>query len=118
MIKEYGIFLIFFCASLILSMVIFVISYFFSYKQVDVEKISAYECGFDPFEDTRKRFDVRFYLVAISFIVFDLEVMYLFPWAVCIELMRFSNYISMFFFLVFITFGFVYEWLIGALDWE
>ena len=82
------------------------------------EKLSTYECGFEPFEDTRHRFDVRFYLVAILFIIFDLEVAFLFPWAVAMKDIGWLGFASMMGFLGVLTVGFVYEWRKGALDWE
>ena len=84
----------------------------------DPEKLSAYECGFDPFDDARARFDIRFYLVAILFLVFDLEVSFLFPWAVTLHSIDLFGYWSMILFLLILTIGFVYEWKKGALDWE
>jgi NADH-quinone oxidoreductase subunit A len=82
------------------------------------EKLSAYECGFDPFDDARRRFDVRFYLVAILFIIFDLEVAFLFPWAVSLADIGMLGFLSMIAFLAVLTVGFIYEWCKGALDWE
>jgi NADH-quinone oxidoreductase subunit A len=82
------------------------------------EKLSAYECGFEPFEDARRRFDVRFYLVSILFIIFDLEVAFLFPWAVSLRDIGVFGFLSMLGFLGVLTVGFVYEWSKGALDWE
>ncbi len=82
------------------------------------EKLSAYECGFDPFEDARGRFDVRFYLVAILFIIFDLEIAFLFPWAVSLGNVGLYGFWSMMFFLAVLTVGFIYEWKKGALEWE
>jgi NADH-quinone oxidoreductase subunit A len=82
------------------------------------EKVSAYECGFEPFDDARRRFDVRFYLVAILFIIFDLEVAFLFPWAVSLKDIGWFGFLSMVGFLAVLTVGFVYEWCKGALDWE
>ena len=82
------------------------------------EKLSTYECGFEPFDDTRRRFDVRFYLVAILFIIFDLEVAFLFPWAVSLSEIGWFGFLSMMGFLGVLTVGFVYEWRKGALDWE
>ena len=82
------------------------------------EKLSAYECGFEPFEDARRRFDVRFYLVAILFIIFDLEVAFLFPWAVSLGHTGLFGFLSMMGFLAVLTIGFIYEWRKGALDWE
>ena len=82
------------------------------------EKLSAYECGFDPFDDARRRFDVRFYLVAILFIIFDLEVAFLFPWAVSLSHIGVFGFLSMMGFLAVLTVGFIYEWCKGALEWE
>lgn len=82
------------------------------------EKLSAYECGFEAFDDARKRFDVRFYLVTLLFIIFDLEVAFLFPWAVSLGEIGLFGFGSMMVFLLILTVGFVYEWRKGALDWE
>ena len=82
------------------------------------EKLSAYECGFEPFDDARRRFDVRFYLVAILFIIFDLEVAFLFPWAVSLSEIGLFGFFSMLVFLAVLTVGFIYEWNKGALEWE
>ncbi len=82
------------------------------------EKLSAYECGFDAFDDARRRFDVRFYLVAILFIIFDLEVAFLFPWAVSLAKIGLFGFLSMMGFLAVLTVGFIYEWRKGALEWE
>ncbi len=84
----------------------------------DSEKLSAYECGFEPFEDARGKFDVRFYLVAILFIIFDLEVAFLFPWAVSLRAVGVFGWASMMVFLGVLTVGFIYEWKKGALEWE
>ena len=84
----------------------------------DPEKVSAYECGFNPFDDARMKFDVRFYLVAILFIIFDLEVAFLFPWAVAFEEVSMVGFWSMMVFLAILTIGFAYEWKKGALEWE
>lgn len=114
---EYNIIFVCFIFSIILSFLIIFLSYFFVFQSNDLEKISAYECGFQPFEDARNKFDVRFYLVAILFIIFDLEIMFLFPWSVCIFIIDFFGYWSMIFFLIVLTIGFFYEWKKGALDW-
>lgn len=82
------------------------------------EKLSEYECGFPAFEDPRTQFDVRFYLVALLFLVFDLEVAFLFPWAVSLEYIGWTGWIAMMIFLAILTVGFAYEWKKGALDWE
>ena len=84
----------------------------------DSEKLSAYECGFEPFQDSRMEFDVRFYLVAILFIIFDLEIAFLFPWAISLGNIGILGFTSMMIFLFILTVGFIYEWKKGALDWE
>ena len=82
------------------------------------EKLSAYECGFEPFDDTRRRFDVRFYLVTLLFIIFDLEVAFLFPWAAAFGDLGWAGFWSMMVFLAVLTVGFIYEWKKGALEWD
>jgi NADH-quinone oxidoreductase subunit A len=89
-----------------------------AYKAPDAEKLSAYECGFNAFDDARMRFDVRFYLVAILFIIFDLEVAFLFPWAVAFGTLGWFGFWSMMIFLAVLTVGFIYEWRKGALEWD
>ena len=98
--------------------VMIVAAYLLAPQRPDSEKISAYECGFEAFDDARSRFDVRFYLVAILFIIFDLEVAFLFPWAVALGKIGMLGFWSMILFLGLLTIGFVYEWKKGALDWE
>jgi NADH-quinone oxidoreductase subunit A len=93
-------------------------SYVIAGERPDPEKNAAYECGFDPFEDSRGKFDVRFYLVAILFIIFDLEVAFLFPWAVALGDIGVFGFWSMMLFLAILTVGFIYEWRKGALEWE
>ena len=93
-------------------------SYILARQRPDSEKLSPYECGFDPFEDARVRFDVRYYLVAILFIIFDLEVAFLFPWAVSLGDIGIFGFWSMIAFLGVLTVGFAYEWRKGALEWE
>lgn len=115
---EYVYTLIAFIFALILSSIIILLSYFLVFQQADNEKISAYECGFQPFEEARSQFDVRFYLVAILFIIFDLEIMFLFPWSISLSFLGVFGFWSMIFFLFLLTLGFVYEWKKGALDWE
>lgn len=107
-----------FLVATILATVIILLSYILVFQQADSEKISAYECGFQPFEEARSQFDVRFYLVAILFIIFDLEIMFLFPWSINLQAIGFFGYGSMLFFLLILTIGFIYEWKKGALDWE
>ena len=89
-----------------------------AYKLPDPEKLSAYECGFNAFDDARMKFDVRFYLVAILFIIFDLEVSFLFPWAVAFDKVGLLGFGSMMLFLAVLTIGFIYEWKKGALEWN
>jgi NADH-quinone oxidoreductase subunit A len=84
----------------------------------DAQKLSPYECGFEAFEDARMKFDVRYYLVAILFILFDLEIAFLFPWAVSLDSIGFFGFASMMVFLTILVVGFIYEWMKGALDWE
>ncbi|MBK8175820.1 MAG: NADH-quinone oxidoreductase subunit A [Rhodospirillales bacterium] len=93
-------------------------SYLVGGERPDSEKNAPYECGFDPFEDSRGKFDVRFYLVAILFIIFDLEVAFLFPWAVSLADIGAFGFWSMMVFLAILTVGFIYEWRKGALEWE
>ena len=115
-LKNYSSILIFLTASVILSLIIFVLSFLISQKADDREKLTAYECGFNPFEDSRNEFDVRFYLVAILFLIFDLEISFLFPFIASFHCINFVGLYSMFFFLFILTVGFVYEWQKGALD--
>ena len=117
-LSEYLSVLIFFIFGLGLSFIILGLSYMLGTQNADVEKTSSYECGFSPFDDARSTFDVRFYLVAILFIIFDLEVAFLFPWAVSLSDVTLYGFWTMFIFLVILTVGFVYEWRKGALDWE
>jgi len=93
-------------------------AFLIAYKQPDPEKLSAYECGFNAFDDARMTFDVRFYLVAILFIIFDLEVSFLFPWAVAFSKLGLFGFWSMMLFLAVLTIGFIYEWKKGALEWS
>jgi NADH-quinone oxidoreductase subunit A len=93
-------------------------AFLLAYKNPDPEKLSAYECGFNAFDDARMKFDVRFYLVAILFIIFDLEVTFLFPWAVAFDQIGVFGFWSMMLFLAVLTIGFIYEWKKGALEWS
>ena len=110
--------IIFVFVALGLSIGFIVLNFLFSPKNPDPEKLSAYECGFEAFGDSRMEFDVRFYLVAILFIIFDLEIAFLFPWAVSLGNIGIFGYWSMMFFLLVLTVGFIYEWKKGALEWE
>lgn len=117
-IADLTIIYVFFIVSVVLSIILVFASLLVINQYGDSEKVSAYECGFDPFDDSRSRFDIRFYLVSILFIVFDLEVSFLFPWSVCLESQKFVSILSMVLFLGILTIGFIYEWKKDALDWE
>ena len=110
--------IIFLVLALGLSCAFVVINFILSPKRPDPEKLSAYECGFEAFDDARGRFDVRFYLIAILFIIFDLEVAFLFPWAISLGKIGIFGFWSMMIFLLILTVGFIYEWKKGALEWE
>lgn len=118
LLTEYLFILIFLVLSFGISILVFGLSYLISSKSIEKDKVSAYECGFNPFEDARNQFDVRFYLVSILFIIFDLEVSFLFPWAVSLNHLTLIGFWSMFIFLLILTIGFIYEWKKGALEWE
>lgn len=107
---------IFFC--LVLSILILLISFFVSISQPDTEKLSTYECGFDPYGDARNHFDVRFYLVGLLFLIFDLETIFFLPWSVTISFLTINSFWGMFDFILELLIGFFYVWKIGVLDWE
>ena len=117
-LKDYLSIIIFLFIALGLSIGFIVLNFLFSPKNPDSEKLSAYECGFEAFSDSRMEFDVRFYLVAILFIIFDLEIAFLFPWAISLGNLGSLGFWSMMIFLLVLTIGFIYEWKIGALDWD
>ena len=117
-LAEYLPILIFLAIAIALSLVIVGASYIVAPQRPNSEKLSQYECGFDAFSDTRGRFDVRFYLVTLLFIIFDLEVAFLFPWATALGDIGLFGFWSMMIFLAVLTVGFVYEWRKGALEWE
>ena len=117
-LKGYLSIIIFLFLALGLSVGFIVLNFLFSPKNPDPEKLSAYECGFDAFDDSRMQFDVRFYLVAILFIIFDLEIAFLFPWAITLGSIGSLGFWSMMIFLFVLTIGFIYEWKKGALDWD
>lgn len=102
---------------LALCFILLMLSYILANDDPDSEKLSPYECGFSPFSDNRLEFDVKFFLVGILFIIFDLEISFLFPWSLTLTLTDFLSTISMFIFLFILTIGLVYEWLKGGLDW-
>lgn len=115
--SEYNKIWIFFLSGVLLVTIILSLSAILKKRNYNVEKVSGYECGFQPFEDTRNRFDVKFYLVAILFIIFDIEIVYLFPWGLTISEIHLEGVMSMIIFLSILTIGFIYEWKKGALDW-
>ena len=117
-LKDYLSIILFLIIALGLSVAFIVINFVLSPKKPDPEKLSAYECGFEPFNDSRMEFDIRFYLVAILFIIFDLEIAFLFPWAISLGKIGLFGFFSMMIFLFILTVGFIYEWKKGALDWE
>jgi len=109
---------IFIAVALILTGALLIAPYLVAYRAPDPEKLSAYECGFNSFDDARMKFDIRFYLVSILFIIFDLEVAFLFPWAVSFSSIGLFGFWSMMLFLAVLTIGFIYEWKKGALEWN
>ena len=118
LLREYLPILIFLVVAIGISLLMVTASLIVAKQSPDSEKLSAYECGFEAFDDARSRFDVRFYLVAILFIIFDLEVAFLFPWAVSFGDTGVFGFFSMVVFLAVLTIGFIYEWRKGALEWE
>lgn len=118
MLFEYIYIFIYLAIGFILGLVVLLLPLLTTVRYPEIEKISAYECGFHPFEDTRSQFEVRFYLVAILFIIFDLEIMFLYPWIVICYKLALPSIVLMYLFLVILTIGFVYEWRKGALEWE
>lgn len=118
LLSQYLPIVIFIGIALFIGLALLVAPFIVAYKAPDSEKLSAYECGFNAFDDARMKFDVRFYLVAILFIIFDLEVAFLFPWAVAFGDLGLYGYASMMIFLGILTIGFIYEWKKGALEWD
>ncbi len=118
MLEQYFPILLFILFGLFLSVVLLSVGKLVAPNRPDPEKLSPYECGFEAFEDARMKFDVRYYLVAILFILFDLEIAFLFPWAVVLPDIGFAGFVAMMIFLLILVVGFVYEWKKGALEWE
>ena len=110
--------LIFLCVAMGIALALLGLGLLLGRRQKDDRKLVPYECGFDAFEDARMRFDVRYYLVAILFIIFDLEIAFLFPWAVALDAIGLAGLIAMGIFLLVLVVGFVYEWRKGALEWD
>jgi NADH-quinone oxidoreductase subunit A len=118
MLAEYFPILLFIAVGLAVGVAPMVLGRLLGPNRPDPEKLSPYECGFEAFEDARMKFDVRYYLVAILFILFDLEIAFLFPWAVVVNEIGLPGFLAMMLFLAILTVGFVYEWMKGALEWE
>lgn len=118
MLENYVPILLFILVSLAIGLIMPTIGFILGSHKPDEEKNSPYECGFEAFEDARMKFDVRYYLVAILFIIFDLEIAFLFPWAVIFKDAGVFEFVAMFIFLLLLTIGFIYEWKKGALEWE
>ena len=118
LLQDYLPLMVFIGIALVIGLALLIAPFMVAYKQPDPEKLSAYECGFNAFDDARMKFDVRFYLVAILFIIFDLEVSFLFPWAVTFKSLGLFGFWSMIVFLAVLTIGFIYEWKKGALEWD
>ena len=118
LLMDYLPLVIFVAIALVIGLVLLVVPFIVAFRQPDPEKLSAYECGFIAFDDARMKFDVRFYLVAILFIIFDLEVSFLFPWAVAFRQIGVAGFWAMMLFLGVLTVGFIYEWKKGALEWD
>lgn len=118
LLKDYFPVLLFLAVAIGLSVFLILLGFVRGERRPDKEKLSSYECGFEPFTDARIKFDVRFYLVAILFIIFDLEVAFLFPWAITLSEQGIFGFWSMMIFLGILTVGFIYEWKKGALEWE
>ena len=118
MLENYLPILIFLVLGLILGAVLFTLGYVLGPNRPDAEKQAPYECGFDAFDDARMQFDVRYYLIAILFIIFDLEIAFFFPWAVALREIGMVGFWAMMLFLAVLVIGFIYEWRKGALEWE
>lgn len=118
MLENYFPILLFILIGLAVGVVPLVLGWLVAIRRPDSEKLSPYECGFEAFEDARMKFDVRYYLVAILFILFDLEIAFLFPWAIVLKEIGLFGFIAMLIFLLILVVGFIYEWMKGALEWE
>lgn len=116
--SEYTSILVFAVISFIIVLILLFISWVVNPKSISVEKTSTYECGFEPFDSSRKSFDIQYYIVGVLFLIFDLEIAFLFPWACCLSNLGLFGFWSMIFFFFILTVGFIYEWQRGALDWS
>ena len=118
MLEQYFPVLLFIIVGIGIGLVLLTVGSLVAPDRPDAEKLSPYECGFEAFEDARMKFDVRYYLVAILFILFDLEIAFLFPWAVVLNEIGFAGFLAMMLFLAILVVGFIYEWMKGALEWD
>ncbi|MBI3480063.1 MAG: NADH-quinone oxidoreductase subunit A [Nitrosomonadales bacterium] len=118
MLENYFPVLLFICVGIVMGVAPLVLGRVLAPHHPDSAKLSPYECGFEAFEDARMKFDVRYYLVAILFILFDLEIAFLFPWAIVLKEIGTFGFVSMMIFLAILVVGFIYEWMKGALEWE
>jgi NADH-quinone oxidoreductase subunit A len=118
MLENYFPVLLFIVVGLAIGVIPLVLGWILAPNRPDAAKLSPYECGFEAFEDARMKFDVRYYLVAILFILFDLEIAFLFPWAIVLKEIGLFGFVSMMIFLSILVAGFIYEWKKGALEWE
>ena len=118
LLQDYLPLIIFIAVAAVIGLALLIAPFIIAFKQPNPEKLSAYECGFNAFDDARMKFDVRFYLVAILFIIFDLEVSLLFPWAVAFGDVGVAGFWAVMIFLAVLTIGFIYEWRKGALEWD
>jgi NADH-quinone oxidoreductase subunit A len=116
--NEYLSILVYLIVAILLSFVIIIFSYLLVVQNPEVEKMSVYECGFEPYEDARHKFDVNFYLIAMLFIVFDIETMFLIPWSITVSKLNLLGFWSMIDFIIELGVGFIYVWYIGGLDWD
>ena len=116
--SEYFSILLYLIVAIVLSLVILIFSYLLVIQNPETEKMSAYECGFEPYEDARNKFDVKFYLIAMLFIIFDIETMFLIPWSITVSKLNLLGFWSMIDFIIELGIGFIYIWYIGGLDWD
>jgi len=116
--EEYFPIIIYLIVAIFISIIIIVLSFLLANQNPETEKLSSYECGFEPYEDARNSFDVKFYLIAILFIIFDIETMFLLPWSISLSKLNLLGFWSMIDFIIELVIGFIYIWFIGALEWE
>ena len=117
MLSSYNLILLFAFFVTCIACILVILAYLIAPKTRSLQKITSYECGFEPFQEARLKFNVHFYIIAILFLLFDLEVIFIFPWLSSLHIMSSTGFISMFCFIIILTIGFIYEWLKGALNW-